>query len=61
MTNLLDKKQMAEALGISTRTLDRLRAIGQIRGIKLLGGKRALVRFEPAEFDRLISRNKEKV
>jgi excisionase family DNA binding protein len=58
VTKLLDKKSIAEALGVSTRTVDRLRVTGAIRAVKM-PGRRGMVRFEPTEVDRLIQRNRE--
>ncbi|MFO0852414.1 MAG: helix-turn-helix domain-containing protein [Gemmataceae bacterium] len=52
-TALLTKKEVAAQLRISTRTLDRLRAGGQLRATKVLG----TVRFTAAELDRFITKN----
>ena len=59
MTNLLDKKGLSALLGISPRTIDRLRAAGQLRAVKLGSGKRAAVRFEVAEAERVVNQHRE--
>jgi excisionase family DNA binding protein len=52
-TALLTKRETATLLRISTRTLDRLRAGGQLRATKVLG----TVRFTAAELDRFIAKH----
>jgi excisionase family DNA binding protein len=43
MDRLLTKRQAAELLCISVRTLDRMRSTGEIQATKVRGG----VRFDP--------------
>jgi excisionase family DNA binding protein len=52
---LWDKKATAAALNVSTRTLDRARARGEISAVKLGGA----VRFEPEEIERFIHKSRE--
>lgn len=48
MTNLLDKAQAAEFLGVSVRTVDYFRTRGNLP-FHIIGGK--LVRFSPRELE----------
>jgi excisionase family DNA binding protein len=52
MERLLTKKEVGERLGVSTRTVDRLRSIGKLPAVKFGG----VVRFRPADVDRLVNR-----
>jgi excisionase family DNA binding protein len=45
MTKLLTKAEVSEALKVSTRTIDRLRARGLLNATKVLGA----IRFQPEE------------
>jgi excisionase family DNA binding protein len=47
MAPLWDKKETAKHLGISTRSLDRLRDKGEIRAVKLGGS----IRFRPEDIE----------
>lgn len=60
MTNLLDKKEAAKLLGVSPRTIDRMRAVGALKAVKLPTTNSRSIRFEPNEIDRLVSKNREK-
>ena len=60
MNKLLDKKGVTDLLGVSTRTVDRLRAAGDLRAVKLRGGRQAAVRFEAEAVDRLVKKKMEK-
>lgn len=48
MTNLLDKAQAAQYLGVSQRTVDYFRERGNLP-FHIIGGK--LVRFDPRELE----------
>lgn len=50
---LLTKKQLATVLGVSTRTIDRLRAAGMKLGETKLG---RIVRFRQSEADKMVAR-----
>ena len=52
MNKLLTKKAAAEILGVSVRTLDRMRSTGQIKAAKVRGA----VRFDPAVLQRFINK-----
>ncbi len=52
MTHLLTKKDVCEALQVSERTLDRLRAKGLVKGFKLGG----VVRFHPETVETAIAK-----
>ena len=52
---LLTKKQAAEILGISTRTIDRYRAAGALRAATKKVGPR-MVRFRLAEVQKIVER-----
>jgi excisionase family DNA binding protein len=52
MDRLLDKKAAADLLGISVRTLDRMRSTGQIKAVKVRGA----VRFQLASLQNYIAR-----
>ncbi len=54
--NLLTKKEAAERLRISVRSLDRLRSQGQLRTVQVRGA----VRITDAEVERFIVRNTSK-
>jgi excisionase family DNA binding protein len=51
-TALVTKREAARLLHISERTLDRLRATGQLKAVRVRGA----VRFSPAEIDRFIAK-----
>jgi excisionase family DNA binding protein len=51
-TALVTKKEAAALLRISARTIDRLRAAGQLKAVRVRGA----VRFSPAEIDRFITK-----
>ena len=53
MTALLTKKEVADRLRISIRSLDRLRSQGQLRTVQVRGA----VRITDAEVERFIVRN----
>lgn len=53
MEKLLTKKGAAALLGVSVRTIDRMRAAGQLRCVKVGGG----VRFRVADLENFIARN----
>lgn len=53
MEKLLTKKQAAERLAVSVRTLDRMRSTGEIQATMVRGA----VRFHPAVIDRYIARH----
>ena len=53
---ILTKDESAKILRISSRTLDRLRVLGQIRAIKIAG----VIRFTEDEIQKFIERSKEK-
>jgi excisionase family DNA binding protein len=50
---LLTKKEAAERLAVSVRTLDRMRSTGEIQATMV----RDAVRFDPAVIDRYIARH----
>jgi excisionase family DNA binding protein len=52
---LWSKRATAAALSVSTRTLDRERAKGNIRAVRVGGA----VRFEPDEVERFIRKSRE--
>lgn len=60
MTNLLDKKDVAQLMGISTRTIDRLRATGQLRAVKAGNSKRSRVLFEFEQVEQFMRKHREK-
>ena len=49
--NLLKKKQVAELLACSLRTVDRLVAIGRLSRVKILGG----IRFRQSEVQAIMN------
>jgi excisionase family DNA binding protein len=49
--NLLKKKQVAELLACSLRTVDRLVAIGRLTRVKILGG----IRFRQSEVQAIMN------
>jgi excisionase family DNA binding protein len=49
---LMTKREVAERLSISTRTLDRIRSMGEIKAVRV-GGQ---VRFRPEDVEKFISR-----
>ncbi len=54
MTNkLMTKRETADRLSISTRTLDRIRSKGEIKAV-CVGGQ---VRFRPEDVDKFINRS----
>jgi len=53
MTALLNKKEVAERLRISVRSLDRLRSQGQLQTVQVRGA----VRITEAEVERFIAHN----
>lgn len=61
VTPLLDKQNVAKALAVSVRTVDRLRATGELRAVRLGVGERAAVRFEPEEVERLVKKKRERI
>ncbi len=52
-TTLLTKREAADRLRVSVRSLDRLRSVGAIKTVKVRG----LVRITGAEIDRFITKN----
>jgi hypothetical protein len=54
MTTLLTKRELADLLGVSIRTLDRLRGRGLVAAIKLGQVARSPVRFLQEDVRRLI-------
>jgi excisionase family DNA binding protein len=50
---LLDRKDTSEVLGVSERTIDRLRSRGELEFVRV-GGQ---IRFEPEGIDRFIKAN----
>ena len=54
---LLTKREAAELLHVSERTLDRLRATGQIRVVRVRG----VVRLSVAEVERFITKHSTKL
>jgi excisionase family DNA binding protein len=52
-TVLLKKKEAADRLRVSVRSLDRLRSQGQLRTVKVRGA----VRVAEAEIERFITKN----
>jgi excisionase family DNA binding protein len=52
-TSLLTKREAAAVLRVSERTLDRLRATGQLRVVRVRG----TVRITDAEIERFITKN----
>jgi excisionase family DNA binding protein len=56
MDRLLDKKETATILGISVRTLDRLRSTGEIQAVLVRGA----VRFHPSAIEKYISKHTSK-
>jgi excisionase family DNA binding protein len=54
---ILTKKEAAQQLRISTRTIDRYRAVGLIRGIKV----RQKVLFVKSQLESLLSKHVERV
>jgi hypothetical protein len=61
MQQLLSKQVVAGLIGVSTRTVDRLRATGVLRAVKVGIARKSPVRFEPTEVDRFINKGREKV
>lgn len=59
MNELLTKRRAAELLGVSTRTIDRMRAEGRLRAVRPTG--RRSVRFEMAELEKYVAKSREKV
>lgn len=51
--SLLTKREAADRLRISMRTLDRLRSVGALRSVKV----RSSVRFTEGEIERFIHKN----
>jgi len=51
---MLTVKQIAERLGVCTKTILRMRTDGQLKGIKLTGSNKSL-RFSEAELDRFVN------
>ena len=49
--NLLKKKQVAERLACSLRTIDRLVAIGRLTRVRILGG----IRFRMSEVNAIMN------
>ncbi len=56
-TPLLSKKEAAALLHVSERTLDRLRAMGQIKVVRVRG----VVRLSAAEIDRFVTKQTTKL
>lgn len=57
MTNkLLTKRETADRLSVSTRTLDRIRSKGEIKAV-WVGGQ---VRFRPEDVEKFINRNSQR-
>lgn len=52
-TALLTKTEAADRLRVSVRSLDRLRSVGAIRTVQVLGS----VRITEAEIEKFITRN----
>jgi excisionase family DNA binding protein len=52
MERLLNKREAADRLAVSVRTLDRMRSMGEIQATKVRGA----VRFHPAVIERYIAR-----
>jgi len=53
MNKLLSKKETAELLSVSIRTLDRMRSSGELPATKVRGA----VRFNPAVIEKYIAKN----
>jgi excisionase family DNA binding protein len=53
MERLLTKRQAADLLSVSVRTLDRMRSTGEIQATKVRGS----VRFDPTNIERYIARH----
>ena len=53
MERLLSKKEAADVLAVSIRTLDRMRSTGEILAVKVRG----VVRFHPAAIERYVARH----
>ena len=53
MERLLSKREAAELLSVSVRTLDRMRSAGEILAVKVRG----VVRFTAAAIERYIARH----
>jgi excisionase family DNA binding protein len=53
MERLLNKREAAERLAVSVRTLDRMRSTGEIQATRVRG----TVRFHPAVIERYIARH----
>lgn len=60
MTKLLDKKGLSQLMGISTRTIDRLRAKGELRAVKAGKSKRSRVLFEYEQVEQFMRKHREK-
>jgi excisionase family DNA binding protein len=60
MTNLLDKKELSQLMGISTRTIDRLRAKGKLRAVKAGNSKRSRVLFESEQVKEFMRKHRER-
>jgi hypothetical protein len=60
MVQLLSKQAVAGLIGVSTRTVDRLRAEGALRAVKVGTCPKSPVRFEPAEIERFITKGRER-
>ena len=52
-TSLLTKTEAADRLRVSVRSLDRLRSVGAIKTVRILGS----VRVTDAEIERFITKN----
>jgi excisionase family DNA binding protein len=53
MTTMLTKREAADRLRVSVRTLDRLRSVGAIRTVKV----GAAVRITEAEIERYVTKH----
>lgn len=60
MKKLLDKKELARLMGISTRTIDRLRAKGKLRAVKAGNSKHSRVLFEDEQVEQFMKKHREK-
>jgi excisionase family DNA binding protein len=52
-TKLLTKKEAADRLSVSVRSLDRLRSVGAIRTVQVRGS----VRISEAEIEKFVTKN----
>jgi excisionase family DNA binding protein len=53
MDSLLSKREAAARLGVSERTIDRERAAGRLRAVRVRG----VVRFRPADLTIYVEKN----